>query len=399
MSSPAEHETLQQLALWKELKRTPEILEQLAQSNIGELRLQQELRKEFSPDLVRAAITLHELRQKGAEKFTRAGGMWFDRVGLEQATPEAVANYKSVQFGKRIPHYVEIHDYCTGIGADAVSLAQRGPVHTYDLDPRHAWQAEQNAVCHGVEKLLTTHIADVTTLDHTGKWVHIDPDRRASKTRSRTLRLEQYAPDLVFMQRLTVQAKGGALKLSPASNFYGKFPGAEIELISLYGECKEATIWFGELAEPGVHRATSLPTGESLVGNPLGALPLISELETYIYDPDPAVVRASLIDLLSERLELARLDEEEEYLTSHQRVDSPFVACFEVRDVLPNNLKMLKKYFQEHPAREVEIKSRHLPTDATAIRKRLPLHGEEPVTLIFARLQKKAHIIVCRRIG
>ncbi|MCA9042104.1 MAG: hypothetical protein KDA65_17260 [Planctomycetaceae bacterium] len=398
MNNQPDYEAQQQIELWKQLQQTPDLLDKLASSSSSELRLQAELRKEYPADLVRTAISLHELRLKGTSKYSKANEMWFDRVGLEQATPEAVAFYKAAQFAQRIGSD-EIHDYCTGIGADALAIASRGPVQTYDLDIRHAWQAEQNARCYGTVDRLTLHIENVEHLDAAGKWIHIDPDRRASKTRSRTMRLEQYVPDLEFMQKLTQTARGGALKLSPASNFYGKFPGAEIELISLHGECKEAAIWFGELAEPGQHRATCLPAGESLIGSPLSAFPDFSELQTYLYDPDPAVVRSSLIDLLSDRLELNRLDEEEEYLTSHQQVDSPFVTRFKVQEILPNNLKLLKKYFQQHPASEVEIKSRHIPTDATAIRKRLPLTGTEPVTLIFARIQKKAQIVVCRRNG
>ena len=74
------------------------------------------------------------------------------------------------------------------------------------------------------------------------------------------------------MTQLTKEFRGGAIKTSPASNFGGKFPLAEVELVSLKGECKEATIWFGELAEPGLWRATALPSGESLSGDPLSAV-------------------------------------------------------------------------------------------------------------------------------
>ncbi|MEZ6045573.1 MAG: hypothetical protein R3C11_08345 [Planctomycetaceae bacterium] len=397
MNSPSIPEAEQQIELWKKLQQTPELFERLQNSSSSELRLQQELRESYTPDLVRAAISLHELRVKGTEKYSRAGDMWFDRVGLEQSTPELVAFHKAKRFAELVGEE-EIHDYCTGIGADALALASRGPVLTFDLDPRHAWQAEQNAICYETSQNLTTQIKDVLEIDSTGKWIHLDPDRRSSKSKARTMRLEQYTPDLEFMQQLTHSARGGALKLSPASNFYGKFPGAEIELISLHGECKEATIWLGELATPGQHRATSLPANESLIGDPLSAMPHFETLQEYIYDPDPAVVRASLIDLLSDRLGLARLDEEEEYLTSNRQVESPFVACFKVLEILPNNQKLLKKYFQQHPAGQVEIKSRHLPTDATAIRKRLPLSGTGAVTLIFARIQLKAQIVVCRRV-
>ena len=41
----------------------------------------------------------------------------------------------------------------------------------------------------------------------------------------------------------------GAIKVGPASDFGKHFAGPEfeVELISLRGECKEATVWFGEL--------------------------------------------------------------------------------------------------------------------------------------------------------
>ena len=74
------------------------------------------------------------------------------------------------------------------------------------------------------------------------------------------------------MSRRIDEFGGGGIKASPASNFGGKFPHAEIELVSLEGECKEATIWFGELAEPGLWRTTVLPSGETIAGDPLAAV-------------------------------------------------------------------------------------------------------------------------------
>ncbi len=55
-------------------------------------------------------------------------------------------------------------------------------------------------------------------------------------------------------------APGGAIKLSPASDFAEHFggPGIEVELVSLNGECKEATVWFGAAATCR-RRATKLP--------------------------------------------------------------------------------------------------------------------------------------------
>src|SRR5204863_6782923 len=131
----------------------------------------------------------------------------------------------------------------------------------------------------------------IETLDARGGFIHIDPDRR-QQTSGRALRIEDYEPGLEFLKRLPDRFRGGAIKLGPASNFGGKFPAAEVELISLHGECKEATVWFGELAGPEAWRATVLPAGETIAGDPLEFVAEITAPQAFVYDPDPAAVRA-----------------------------------------------------------------------------------------------------------
>jgi len=185
--------------------------------------------------------------------------------------------------------------------------------------------------------------------------------------------------------------------LSPAGNFADKFPGAEYELVSLAGECKEATVWFGELAGEVSWRATVLPAGETLAGEPLVIRTDVRPLGGTLYDPDPAVVRAGLVDLLAEQLELGRLDDAEEYLTSDRLVESPFVRSFEVLAELPNNEREIRRYFRKSDFGQVEIKCRHIPIQPEAVRRKLSLTGTEPAVLLFARIAGKARAVVCRR--
>src|SRR5437588_472258 len=79
--------------LLHELRANQRLLELAARAGGDELHVQTQLRREFSDPLVRAALTLVELRRKAAGRFSRAGEMWFDRAGLEQATPEAIARH------------------------------------------------------------------------------------------------------------------------------------------------------------------------------------------------------------------------------------------------------------------------------------------------------------------
>jgi hypothetical protein len=108
-------------------------------------------------------------------------------------------------------------------------------------------------------------------------------------------------------------------------------------------------------------------------------------------------VRAGLVDLLADRLGLQRLDASEEYLTSDQLIDSPFVQAFETLANLPNNERELKAWLRSSDFGVVEIKCRHIPIQADTLRRRLPLSGSAPGVIFFARLDGKARIIMARR--
>lgn len=374
----------------RELRTTPQIFAEIAASGADELALQKALRQAYPDELVRAALRQHELRQRAAGKFSRAEQMWFDRVGLEQSTSEAVARHKAARFSG------EVDDLCCGIGGDTLALAAQCRVRSIDRRPSLTLMTEWNAEVYGVRDHVDTETGDVQELARSDRLVHLDPDRRRGSRRS--TRIEDYTPSLEFMQRLIDNSPGGAIKLSPASNFGGKFPGCEIELVSLGGECKEAVVWFGSLAGEQPWRATLLPSGRTIAGDPLAARAELLPLGSCLYDPDPAVVRSGLLDLVACELGLARLDDEEEYLTSQTLVRSDFVTPFVVLDELPNNEKQIRSYFRGHRFGQVEIKCRHLPIDPNKMRRRLPLTGTDAVTLIFARIAGRSRAIVCRRV-
>jgi hypothetical protein len=374
-----------------ELRLAPELLQTVSQAEGHELALQTQLRRHYPDRLVRAAYALCELRRKGAAKFSRAAQMWFDRQGLEQATAEPVARHKALRFSGRV------FDLCCGIGGDTLAIAERCDVTAVDANPIACLRTQWNAEVYSVTSRVTVLCEDVARVDTGDALVHIDPDRRA-RTAGRAVRVEDYVPPLETLRQIADTQRGGAIKLSPASNFGGKFHDVEIELVSLNGECKEATIWFGELRGSEPWRATVLPSAETLAANPLDFSAEISAPRQYIFDPDPAVVRAGLVDAAAVRLDLARLDAAEEYLTGTQRLTSNLVQPFELLAELPNNDAEIRAYFRASDFGQVEIKCRHIPIDADSVRRRLPLPGREPGVLIFARLAGKSRALVCRRV-
>lgn len=376
------------------LRETPSIFADLADVSGSELQRQKQLRSQYDDVLVRAALTLQELRQRGKSKFSRAERMWFDRVGLEQSTPEDVARHKAKRFDG------SVWDLCCGIGGDVIALAETNDVVAVDLNPAACLRTEWNADVYDVSDRVTTQTADVKDLWNeviaSENWVHVDPDRRVGRKRS--LRIEDGSPNLDALTELVHQGHGGAVKLSPASNFVGKFPTAEIELVSLHGECKEATVWFGELGEPGLWRATALPSGETIFGDPLDAWAELDSLGEYLYDPDPAVVRAGLVSMLAEQLEISRLDAADEYLTADRLVSSPFLRAYRVVAELPNNERTVRKFVREANYGQVEIKCRHVPVQADAIRRRLPLGDGPLASLIYAKVAGRTKVVIAQRV-
>lgn len=375
-----------------ELRRTPEILDLISDWRGPELGLQSKLRRQFPDHLVRAALTLHELRRKAATKFSRAASIWCDRRGLEQSTAELVAIHKAKRFEGAV------WDLCSGIGSDAIAMAAMCQVTAVDLNPAACLRIQWNAELYGVSNQLAAMCHDVMQLDNLSGLVHVDPDRRAG-SEGKASRIEDYVPSLPDLLSIMQRCRGGAIKVGPASNFGGKFPNTEIELISLAGECKEATVWFGELAGSQPFRATVLPAGETIAGHPLDAVAPTTPLGRYVYDPDPAVVRAGLLDVVAQKLNLTRIDDAEEYLTSETLVDSAFVQPFEVLAELPHNENELRAWLRKSDFGQLEIKCRHIPVQAETLRRRLPLPGNQPGVVLIAKIAGKSRTICARRCG
>lgn len=380
----------------RQLRAHPELLQLVSAATEKETTLQERLRESYLPELVRAALRLRDVRRRAADILPEADRLWLTGVSYEQATAALVATHKAARF----PDGHVVLDLCCGIGMDTRALLSRGPVTAVDRDAamllRNRWNQDV-WFPQGTPFPLTMIQADASTLSLTDQLVHVDPDRRSGRDRP-TKRLEQYQPPLEWMERLTQTAAGGAIKIGPASNFVQKFAGCEIELVSLQGECREATVWFGRLAGDKRFRATCLPSGETITGNPLEAYCPLGDVSDYLFDPDPAVVRSGLLDAVGEMNSLRRLDSADEYLTGDTVPATSFVTAFRVQAVLGNNPKELKRYLRSDPGRHYEIKCRHLKVDANQLQKKLPRGEGKPRVVFFVRVAGRAKVVVCERI-
>jgi hypothetical protein len=364
------------------------------------------LRKELSAERVHLVLQQVELRQRGRAKFADAERMFFTPIGLEQATGQTVARYKASRFPQQEP----LADLCCGIGGDLLALLGRGPGLGVERDPITALLAEANlravGLIGGDRPAAEVRVEDVARFpaSQVAAW-HLDPDRRPEGRR--TTSLGRCRPGLPVIERLLARQGEAAVKLAPATTPPQSWTyQAELEWISRQGQCRQLVAWFGRLAEqPGLRRATIL--GEdgahdsgslrTLVGSTPMRPPVAARIGRYVFDPDPAVLASGLLGTLAAEDDLAALAPNVAYLTGDRPLEDPALGCFDVTDVLPMDLKRLKRLLHGRGIGALEIKKRGVAHDLEALRRRLHLRGDAAAVLLIAPIRGQVTAILARR--
>ncbi|HZP85011.1 MAG TPA: hypothetical protein VFB21_25460 [Chthonomonadaceae bacterium] len=371
------------------------------------------LRRRVPAEIASAAVELLELRARARRKFAQADSLFLTPEGLEQSTGEAIARYRAARFPTDVP----ILDACCGIGGDALTLAERAPVLAVDRNPAAAVCARANAaLCAPTSHPLSTLCADVMTLDlarlrRAGFGAaFFDPSRRADRPtggRHRARAAEDYAPPLSWLETLRSHFPALAVKVSPAlDDAELQRYDARVEFLSDQGECKEAVLWFGPLAEalpesePSGYCATVLrPAAPPATLAPFPCEPPpLSEPRAWLYEPDPAVIRAHLVPQIARLLHAALLDPQIAYLTADAVTPTPFATAYRVLDWLPYNLKRVQARLRALGRQVAAIKRRGVPLEPESLRPRLTGTGQAadpPAVVVLTRCREKPVAILC----
>ncbi|MDR1118485.1 MAG: hypothetical protein LBL01_04215, partial [Bifidobacteriaceae bacterium] len=139
--------------------------------------------------------------------------------------------------------------------------------------------------------------------------------------------------------------------------------------------------------------------------HPLAADPRIPRLEpgalgAYVYEPDGAVIRASLIEQAADAAGLADarlLHPRIAYVTSDVKaVGSPFLTGWEVVEAFPFSLKRLRGWVRERGIGRMTVKKRGTAVEPADLLKRLELKGEGTAVVILTRLGARQSVLVVR---
>jgi SAM-dependent methyltransferase len=346
------------------------------------------------PELAAAALTQVELRRRAVAKFGPAAErMFFTRAGLEQATRAVVADRRAARLaaaGVRT-----LADLGCGLGSDALAAARAGlSVYAVEADPRTAALAAANVAEAGLADLVTVECADATTVDLAGfDAVFADPARRKAG-RGRVFDPRSYSPPWDFVAGLAERVPRTVLKLAPGIDHGLLPPGAEGEWVSVGGDLVEAAFWCGPLAAVP-RRAVLLPSETELTGSGEAVAP-VGPTGAFLYDPDPAVVRAHLVAEFAATVGGRIADPSIAYVYTDEPVDTPYARRLTVTDVLPFSLKRLRALLRERGVGRLEIRKRGSALEPEKLRRDLKLSGPAGASLVLTRVAGAPTVLLCR---
>ncbi len=359
------------------------------------LSLAMALRQTLPPTQAQAVLETVLLRQLAAAKFSRAAAMYFTRPALEQASGETIARYRTHRFVQA--QCDTIADLGCSLGGDALALAEQAQVTGVEWDALRLALAQENVRVYGHSARFRPLQADIHSLT---PWpvaaVFFDPARRDEQGR-RFYSIHDYQPPLTVLEGWRAKVRGAAAKISPGVN-YDEIAhlDAEVEIISVHGEVKEAVLWFDDLRTPARRRATLLPGTHTLIPPDEPTVIAVRPPQAYLYEPDGAVIRAGLVEPLAQLIAASKIDPEIAYLTTDQKVTTPFARGFAVQDYFPFQLKQLRHYLQARDIGQVIIKKRGSPIEPDYLRNQLRLRGRGQAILFLTHIQGQPSVIIAQ---
>ncbi len=333
-------------------------------------------------------------------------------MSVEQASSEATARYKAslVQGGLLL-------DLTGGMGVDTWAFAQRLRTVIYvEQQPELAKLAADNLETLGLTNVRVqtgNGLVVVQTLSEPADWLYLDPHRRDGQG-GKVVRLADCEPDLSkpdVLADLLTKASTILLKTSPLIDIdatirqlSGPAQGVRaVHVVALQGEVKEVLfIIDGQPVDQAMIEVNAVNllsdntiricfqrqeerTAEVTFGHP----------ETYLYEPNAAVLKAGAFRLVASRFGLLKLAPHSHLYTSDAlRADFPG-RIFRVDQSVRADRKALQAVV---PGLKANLTVRNFPQTVAELRKKLGLQeGGEQYLFATTLLNGDKRLIVCRK--
>ncbi len=353
-------------------------------------------------------ITSIELAQQleGRKKCEERLPVWFSTPGiyfpkkenLEQSSSQITALYKS-----DLVSGTSLIDLTGGFGVDSYFFSRTvGHVTYCEQDAELASIAAHNFNVLGAdntEVMVADSIGFLEKVSNKADWLYLDPSRRVGG--SRVFKFSDCKPDvpvhldLFFSKSERVMVK--AAPLLDISMGISQLKGVkEVHVVAVNNEVKEL-LWvlhrkyYGEVIIKTVNFRNAVRwTFDFHPDEERQAVPEIGQPLEYLYEPNPALLKAGAFKLISARMALRKLHEHTHLYTSGERIEFPG-RIFRILETIPYKKGPMRRFAQL----KANITTRNFPETVVTIREKFKIPEGGDVYLFFIR-DAAEHLLVLR---
>ncbi|MGK2965673.1 MAG: THUMP-like domain-containing protein [Tepidiformaceae bacterium] len=348
-----------------------------------------ELRRDHGPNEASALATQVTLRAAAFGRWGELPVPLLTREGLEMMTHPVLSRRRAERL--RTLGFPVV-DLTCGLGGDAHAIISAGvPLLGVERDAVTAALASHNlGGCVVIGDALSP------PADMSRAAVFIDPSRRSGNLRR--FDPSAFSPPLDAVFAMAAGARAGIVKAPPGLDHTVVPRDGEMEFVQLGRSLREAAIWFGAGADPGLRRAVMLPAGVEIDSRAPEAAGECVEPGAFLIDPESCVTRAGLVRHLAAAMSARMVDPQLAYLSSDTPSAHAMAATFEILDGLPFSLARLRDLLRARRWRPDEIRRRAFPIEPDELRRLLGRMDGDPVTLICTTIAGRRTVFVARRI-
>lgn len=334
-------------------------------------------------------------------------------LSMEQCSSEVTARYKA-----SLVKGDSFADLTAGLGVDFSFIARNFNQADYvERQEVLCELAQHNFPLLGLNH-VRIHQADGTEFLKTMKPVDclfLDPARRDSNG-GKTVLIADCEPDVCALEDLLVErAHTVMIKLSPMLDMASALNElkyvSEIHIVAVNNECKELIIILdkGEIEGKCIDNEIVISC-EQVVNNFVhqhldftiseekkAVCTLAEKVESYLYEPGAALLKAGAYRILSERYGVKKLHANSHLYTSDVEVDFPG-RCFRVLAVSGFGKKELKSFLQG--VEKANLTVRNFPSTVVELRKKLKLKEGGDVYLFATTLANGDKVLIkCEKLN
>ncbi|HLD40444.1 MAG TPA: methyltransferase domain-containing protein [Candidatus Nanoarchaeia archaeon] len=319
---------------------------------------------------------------KALEKHSKAGKLHYRDEDIRWATHELAAEYRAQRLKCKT-----IIDIGCGIGFQSFAFAKNcKKVYAIEIDPEKIKLAAKNALILGwknIEFISGDALSEKVISKLKGvEMVFCDPERSPEERQRNVATIKPSIPELLKKYRALTE--NIAIEFPPQIT---EIPfDCEREYLSIDGALNRLTLYFGDLKKCE-RSAIVLPGKERLCSDENATLKETELPGEYLYEADPAIVKADLLAELSEKTGTALYGKGKNvFFTADKKIKTPFFKnAFKVIEMCAQEEHEIIAALQKHQAGQVILRFSVDPKEYWRIRKKIEakLTGDKTYALLY----------------